>query len=50
MWNDTDKDAVVDLKVNGYKLLEFSTVDAVLPEIPEKLSAQQIAIALYEKI
>jgi len=50
MWNDTDKDAVVALKVNGYKLLEFSTVDAVLPEIPEKLSAQQIAIALYEKI
>jgi hypothetical protein len=49
MWNDSDQEADVEIVVDGYRLLEVSTVDSTLTEMPKKLSAQQIALALYEK-
>lgn len=49
MWNDTDKDATVDIEVKDYNLEEVSIVDATFSEFPKKLSPQQIAVALFEE-
>ncbi|HHY82951.1 MAG TPA: hypothetical protein GX505_09785 [Clostridiales bacterium] len=48
IWNDTDKDAVLDLQVKDYKLIEVSTVDDTFTALPGKLLPQQIAVALFE--
>jgi len=49
MWNDTDQESIVDLQVKNHQLIEVSMVDETFTCLPETLSAQQIAVALYEK-
>jgi hypothetical protein len=49
MWNDTDDDAVVNVTVENYKLVEVSTIGNTQIEMLEVLQPQQIAVALYEK-
>lgn len=49
MWNDTDRESKTNIQVPGYTLVEASTVDETLADLPETLKPQQVAAVLYQK-
>lgn len=49
LWNDTQECAGVNVDVDGYTLVEVSSVEGVRTCIPEQMDSQELLLAVYKK-
>lgn len=49
LWNDNKSDQKIDLQVDGFTLIEASTVDKTMKELPDILKSQEVVVAYFKK-
>ena len=49
LWNDNKSDQKIDLRVDGFSLIEVSSVDKTMKELPEIMKPQEVFVAYFNK-
>ena len=49
LWNDNSSDQKIDLQVDGFSLIEASTVDKTVKTLPDMIKTQEVIVAQYKK-